>query len=148
LSQRDAGLTIFSFQLDFQLTKWGSPCIDIFYLLYMVASEEARENHRDEIIAHYYNEFIAALKDIGFMSKPPGILELNLELLKNGFMEVVIAVCFLPFFYLEPHSQDLDVAYENGVEGVILRKSLYQNESYKSVVSKLVSRFLYKGFLD
>jgi hypothetical protein len=114
----------------------------------MVASEEARENHRDEIIAHYYNEFIAALKDIGFMSKPPGILELNLELLKNGFMEVVIAVCFLPFFYLEPHSQDLDVAYENGVEGVILRKSLYQNESYKSVVSKLVSRFLYKGFLD
>lgn len=114
----------------------------------MVASQEARENHRDEIVAYYYEEFVAALKNVGFMSKPPAILELNVELLKNGFMEVVIAICFLPFFYLNPHTQDIGVAYENGIEGVNLRKSLYQDVNYKAMVSKLMSRFLYKGFLD
>lgn len=139
--------TFCSFQLDFQLAKWGSPCIDIFYLLYMVASEEARES-RDEIVAHYYKEFVATLKNIGYMLKPPTILELNLELLKNGFMEVVIAVCFLPYLFLDPHSQDVELAYENGVEGTMVRKSLYRNEDYKKAISKLVSRFLYNGFFD
>lgn len=135
-------------KLDFQLTKWGSPSIDIFYLLYMVASQETRENHRDEIVQHYYNEFVKALKNIGFMSKPPGALDLNVELLKNGFLEVVITVCFLPFFYLDVHTQDFEVAYENGVEGLNLRKSLYRDPKYKQMVTKVVSAFLYKGLLN
>lgn len=135
-------------QLDFQLTKWGSPSIDISYLLYMVASQEARESHRDEIVLHYYNELVNALKSIGFMSKPPGVLELNVELLRNGFLEVVIAVCFLPAFYLDVHSQDPDVYYENGVEGLNLRKSLYANQDYKQMVTKVMSDFLYKGLLN
>jgi hypothetical protein len=82
------------------------------------------------------------------MSKPPGVLELNVELMKNGFLEVVIAVCFLPFFFLDVHSNEVDVAYENSVEGLNLRKSLYANVDYKRMVSKVMSDFLYKGLLN
>lgn len=114
----------------------------------MVASQETRENYRDEIVLHYYSELVKALKSVGFMSKPPGVLELNVELLKNGFLEVMIAVCFLPFFYLDVHSHDLENAYENGVEGTNLRKSLYANQDYKQMVTKVMSDFLYKGLLN
>lgn len=114
----------------------------------MVASDETREFHRDEIVHFYYNELVKALKSIGFMTKPPGVLELNVELLKNGFMEVLVAVCFLPFFYLNFHSQDADVAFENGVEGTKLRRSLYADPDYKIMITKVMSDFLYKGFLN
>ncbi|CRL06669.1 CLUMA_CG019570, isoform A [Clunio marinus] len=134
--------------LDFQLSKWGSPTIDLFYLLYLVASQEARENHRDEIILHYHQALVKALKDIGYMTKPPTLLDLNVQLLKNGFMEVVIAICFLPFLNLDPHTQDVEVAFENGVEGVNLRKTLYRHPKYKEMISKLISDFLYKGHLN
>lgn len=82
------------------------------------------------------------------MSKPPCFLDLNIELLKNGFLEVVIAVCFLPFFFLDVHTQDPNIAYENGVEGMNLRKSLYRDPRYKEMVTKVMSDFLYKGLLN
>ena len=113
----------------------------------MVASPETREDHRDEIIHFYYNEFIKSLKNIGFMSKPPNVLDLNVELLKNGFLELVIAACYLPFFFLD-HSHDVEIAYENGIEGLNLRKSLYASPDYKQVVTKLMSDYLYKGILN
>lgn len=81
-------MTFKLFQLDFQLTKWASPSIDIMYLLYMVASTETLDNYRDQIILHYYNEFISSLKSIGYMNKPPPMLDLNVELLKNGFLGI------------------------------------------------------------
>lgn len=130
------------------MTKWGSPCIDLFYLLYMVASQEVRDNHRIDIIAYYYDEFVKALKNIGFMSKPPNMLDLNIELMKNGFLEVIIAVCFMPFFFLDEHIEDLEIAFENGVEGLNLRKNLYKKPQYKEFITKLMSDFLYKGLLS
>jgi hypothetical protein len=129
------------------MSKWGSPCIDLFYLLYLVASQETRENYRVEIVTHYYQELVKALKSIGFMSKPPGMLDLSVELQKNGFLEVLMAVCFIPFLFMDQHSEDADVAFENGIEGINLRRKLYKNEDYKSFVSKLLPEFLYKGLL-
>lgn len=129
------------------MTKWGSPTIDLLYLLYMVTSHETRNQHRNDLIHDYYNEFVKALREIGYMHKPPGMLDLNVELLRNGFLEVIIAVCFMPFFFMDVHSNDLDVAFENGIEGVNLRRSLYHDEDYKTFISKLLSDFLYKGLI-
>jgi hypothetical protein len=114
----------------------------------MVASQEAREKNRDEIVLHYYNEFVKSLKEIGFMTKPPGVLDLNVELMKNGFLEVVITVCFLPFFYMDTHTQDPEIAFETGIEGLNLRKNLYQEPRYKQMVTKVMSDYLYKGLLN
>ena len=54
----------------------------------MVASSETQDNYREQIILHYYNEFVSSLKSIGFMNKPPPMLDLNVELLKNGFLGI------------------------------------------------------------
>lgn len=114
----------------------------------MIASQEAHADYRDEIIHHYYEEFVKSLENIGFMMKPPNILDLNIELLKNGFIEVMIVVCFLPFDYLDIHNSNADVAFENGIEGLIMRKALYQDPLYKLMVTKVISNFLYKGFIN
>jgi hypothetical protein len=129
------------------MSKWGSPCIDLVYLLYLVASQEAREHHRLEIVACYYQELVRALKSIGFMSKLPGMLDLNVELQKNGFLEVMVAVCFIPFLFIDERAENADVAYESGIEGIILRKDLYKNDDYKAFIGKLLPEFMHKGLL-
>jgi hypothetical protein len=112
-----------------------------------VASEETRFNYRDEIISFYYNEFVKALKNIGYMSQAPTLLELKIELLRNGFLEVVIATCFLPFFYLDHHTDDVEIAFESGEEGLKFRKKLFENPKYKETISKFFNDALYRGIL-
>lgn len=134
--------------LDFQLTKWGPPSIDVVSLLYMIASQEALTEHRTEIIQHYYQEFVRTLKEVGFMSKVPGLLDLNIELLKNGFWEVVVGVCFLPAFFMDLREEDPVVFYQNNQQGESLRRMLYKHPQYKEIINKLVSEWLFKGWLD
>jgi hypothetical protein len=67
--------------------------------------------------------------------------------MRNGFLEVVIAVCFMPFFFIDEHSEEIDVAFESGIEGVNLRKKLYQNGEFKEFIKKLLAEFLYKGLI-
>lgn len=114
----------------------------------MVASQETREKFKDEIVSHYYKEFVKALKSVGLMTKPPGILDLNVEMLKNGFLEVLIAICFLPFFFMDVHIQDPDLAYEDSPQGASLRKQLYQHPKFKELITTIISEFLYKGLLN
>ncbi len=114
----------------------------------MIASEETSSVNRENLILHYFQEFTKTLKNIGFMQKLPGLLELNMELLKNGFLEVIIAVCFMPFVMANEHIDDFEVIYQNGIEGVAARKRLYQNPKYQTFISKLLPNFLYKGMLE
>lgn len=74
------------FQLDFQLVFWGSPAIDLYYILYLVASDEVREKNRDDLIKFYHQEFTQTLEKLGLMSKIPTLHEIYLELLKNQFI--------------------------------------------------------------
>lgn len=113
----------------------------------MVASSETRDEYRDQIVACYHDEFVKTLKTIGFMSKPPALLELNIELLKNGFMEIVIATCFLPFLFVDHHTHDMTVAFENGVEGVMFRKEMYKNPKLKEILLKFFNDAFYRGLL-
>lgn len=45
---------------------------------------EVRVQHRHELITHYYNEFTATLKEIGYLGKVPTLIDLNVEMLKKG----------------------------------------------------------------
>lgn len=74
------------FQIDFQFCFYGSPAPDIFWTLYFVASNETRENHRPELIKLYHDEFVGTLAKLGYLKTPPSLMDLNIELLKNGAM--------------------------------------------------------------
>jgi hypothetical protein len=77
----------FLFQIDFQLSIFATPAIDIFYLLYMIASNDTREQHRQEILKYYFEVFQETVLKMGLMGGPaPSLLDFNVELLKNGFL--------------------------------------------------------------
>lgn len=73
-------------QVDYQYCVWATPAIDLLYVLYLVASSEVRQRFKSELITYYYNELTRTLKNIGHLAKPPTMLDLQIELQRNGFL--------------------------------------------------------------
>lgn len=78
-----------SFQIDFQLSIWASPAVDLLMALYVVCSQDARDNHRDELIKIYHDQFAATLKEVGYLRAIPSLNSLQIELLRNGFQGII-----------------------------------------------------------
>lgn len=92
----------FILQIDFQFCFYGSPAPDIYWALYFVASNETRDNHRQELISLYHAAFVDTLNKLGFLKTPPSLLDLNIELLKNGVLGIRIdwiILCWITFSY-------------------------------------------------
>lgn len=52
-------------------------------------SSENRNNHRDEFIATYHKEFVDTLKSFGSLKTPQSLTNLQVELTRNGALEVM-----------------------------------------------------------
>lgn len=72
-------------QIDFQLCTWASPAIDLNFALYAMVSPEAR-GRRGELIRIYHNQFISTLQQLGYLKAIPSLLDLQVELLRNGLI--------------------------------------------------------------
>ncbi|XP_059621219.1 uncharacterized protein LOC132264900 [Phlebotomus argentipes] len=144
--EKDANIDKTMF-LDFQICFWGSPLIDLFYVLYSIGSTECR-NRREEVLTIYHNFFSDYLKQLGCLRKPPTLLQLNIEMLKKGTMEVLWGICFYPFFCLDFTKVDMDTVVnpdEQNKEN--MKELMYKNKEYLAVVKEVLPYMVYKGIL-
>lgn len=132
------------FFMDFQSTVWSTPAIDLYYLLYLVASDDVRINSKDKILKSYHESFVKTLEKFGYTYKIPTQHDLRLEMLKNQFIEVILAVCYLPYTFLD-FAKEKNIFGQSSVE---LRKELFKNPEYQENVRKILPDLLTKGILD
>ncbi|XP_038116385.1 uncharacterized protein LOC6043426 [Culex quinquefasciatus] len=144
--------------LDYQLSSWGSPAVDIIYSLYQAVSVETRDNHRDELIKFYYDEFATALKKFDYGPKIPTLIDLRVEITRCGHLESFLSTTFLPMFLLTPdemvpqmvESSDNDIeidlasvkAWEN------LSDRCFRHPKYAEAIKRYLPTFWGKGLLD
>jgi hypothetical protein len=137
--------------IDYQVCTWSSPAIDLIYALYAMASIETRTNHRNELLSLYYATFAETLKKIGYLKRIPSYLDLQLEILRCGFMEVLVSVVFLPFYCLDLTKPvagvDMAKLFDPSY-GIDFRQFVYEQPDYTVDMMKLMPQFLHKGFLD
>ncbi|GAB0088789.1 uncharacterized protein DMENIID0001_032530 [Sergentomyia squamirostris] len=136
--------------IDFQICFWGTPAIDLYYLLYAISSEEPRDRV-PELIRAYHEKFCSILTDLGYLKKPPSLLELHIELLRHGFMETIMMSCFLPMFFMDMSqlAEEMKDAAGDNMEALAqFQKKLYRLEGYKKNVDKILPRLLYTGQLE
>jgi len=128
--------------VDYQFCVWATPAIDLFYVLYLVAASEVRQRFKNELITFYYNELTKTLSNIGHLAKPPSMLDLQIELQQNGFLEVIIAVCYLPFLCIDQNLINDNNAASN------IRQLAYSNPEFITIIKSQLPYFLTKGFLN
>uniref|UniRef100_A0A182NFZ2 CHK domain-containing protein n=1 Tax=Anopheles dirus TaxID=7168 RepID=A0A182NFZ2_9DIPT len=83
--------------VDFQNCVVGSPIIDLVYFLASSPAYDVLEKHRDELVFVYHETLVLLLQKMGYMKTVPTLLELQVELLKHGSLQVVYALTVSPF---------------------------------------------------
>lgn len=114
--------------------------------MYYLLSVENRQKRRGEFIQNYHTQFVASLKQFGYMKAPPSLMDLQVELLRNGNLEVALAICHSAMFYCDFSTmtpEDLD----QGEGSKKFFKKVYNHPEYKDMVQKELPRFLYNGFI-
>lgn len=140
-----AHLTIF-IQIDYQICNYATPAIDLIYALYYFLSSENRQTRRAEFITSYYNQFVSSLKQFGYMKAPPSLMDLQVELLRNGNLEVILAVCNSVFFYFDVSTMTAE-DFDMGEGTKRAYKRIYNIPEYKTMIQKELPRFLHNGFI-
>lgn len=136
------------FFLDFQLSFWASPAIDLLYVLYEIGDFTVRRR-RGEIIALYHKLFTDYLNRLGCLRKGPTLLDLNIDLLRYGRMEILLGLCFLPLFYLECSNFDMELLIDPSPEGrKKINDALYKNPKIKDILKEIIPPLVYKGILE
>lgn len=138
---------IYRFQVDYQICIFATPAIDLIYGLYYFMTTENRQQYRDEVILIYHQQFVESLTKFGFNGTIPSLMDLQVELLRNGNLEVLIAICFSVFLHfdfakLTPEEMDLG-------EGTAKAKRRIYREvpEFMEGILKELPRFLYNGFI-
>lgn len=91
----NTGKTIDALLVDFQLSSFQSPMLDIIYTLFSSSNEEITEVHWEEMLQFYHHELIECLEKLGFAGRKPRLTELHQELLTKGTFGVVLGIFVL-----------------------------------------------------
>uniref|UniRef100_A0A1L8DYK0 Putative ecdysteroid kinase n=1 Tax=Nyssomyia neivai TaxID=330878 RepID=A0A1L8DYK0_9DIPT len=133
--------------VDYQMSFWGSPTIDLIYIFYAVGNTDCRRR-REEMLSIYHEALSEYLNRLGCLKKPPTLLELNIEMLKRGAAELLLSICFHPFFYLDYTKVDAKEIADPEPEVVNrIRKMMYTNEDLVKVLKEVLPDLLYRGVL-
>jgi hypothetical protein len=80
------------------------------------------------------------------VKKPPSLLDLNIELLKNGILEVMIIIFFQVTMFIDwVKVTPIDLDMGEGTKR--FKKRCYQNADYHKLVKQELPRFFYNGMI-
>ncbi|XP_058823993.1 uncharacterized protein LOC131684821 [Topomyia yanbarensis] len=129
--------------IDFQICHWGTPAIDVLYLLDLVIDRELKYSHRDQIVRDYHRAFVDCLKRMGHLGWVPSLQNLQIELKRNAFLELFHNVIFEQIRYADLSK----VTVESFIAGKAENAGV-NNRKYRTMVQKELRDLLHRGVLD
>ncbi|XP_075145283.1 uncharacterized protein LOC142220179 [Haematobia irritans] len=135
--------------LDFQLSYYGSPAMDLNYFLYGSLNENVRKVHLKYIIREYHRIFKETLDKLHYDGYIPSLKDLTIELIKNSLQGVIAATCLTPIIFMEKDGfENLENLASRTEEGDQIRRQNVENPKYRAFLQRTVKEFELCGFLD
>ena len=85
---------------------------------------------------------MSALNSFGYLKPIPTLLDLQMELLKNGSLEVLVLLCCITFFYVD--WKEINVP---NFDGVAYKKKTFNREDYKAIIQQELPRLFLNGLV-
>lgn len=127
-------------QIDFQISHWGTPAIDVFYLLYTAASHDVRISSRNEIINFYFDEFTKTLTQLKYEKPFPTKDSLLTELRSCQIIEIWLLLGLCIFQYADFTKLNM--------KEIIADRSFYkisysalENQNYIDQIQQMLRRY-------
>jgi hypothetical protein len=83
--------------VDYQLCFWGTPALDIWYIMISSWHEDFKIAKFDYLIKYYHDKFVESLKILKYEGKVPTLEELHAELNRKSFVGAAFSIEGLPF---------------------------------------------------
>lgn len=129
------------------MSVYASPAVDIFMALYGSMTLKNRKTYRNEIILFYYETFVSCLRRFGYVKEPPTLLDLNVELTRNGALGAQLCICYLPYLLAEWSKIDSNVMYAVNDDTESSKRSLYLDAKFGEVIKEEFEEFFFKGYI-
>lgn len=88
-----------------------------------------------------------SLKKFGYDKEAPSLLDLNVELIRNGALGAQLCICYLPLLLSVWSEVDSALMYEVNEDTESSKRRLYLNKEYSETIKEEFEDFFYKGFI-
>ncbi|XP_014278706.1 uncharacterized protein [Halyomorpha halys] len=133
--------------LDFQLVHYGSPCIDLTYMLYLAADPSVRRDNFNLLLITYHNALVTTLDKYHFQGKKPDIEEIRDGMEKHSFMGLILSLSWYPNLLKSERMEELrdfvKIGQTEGLEGYA-DENFYPDDLEKAIgpdIKDFVNRF-------
>jgi hypothetical protein len=135
--------------IDFQMPYFGSPGIDLNFLIYGSLSEDTRVSFSKKLIRIYHATLADMLTVLNYGGKIPTLHDIHVELLKSGFNGFIAAIAEVPLLLMK-HNENLemDLLLARTEKADEFRYVLFNNPRYKHFMQTLLLEFDDLGYLD
>lgn len=149
LFKYEEGIPVDVIFVDFQMSYFSSPGIDLNYFLSTSQRTDVLENKRDVILDSYYNVFSSTLSDLKIRNIPAKQL-LQKELLAREYYGFMAAVGILPIVLLDKEASKNSSleAMGDADASIKLRHAMYFGDSYQRAMKFMLPRFDEHHVLD
>jgi hypothetical protein len=109
--------------------------------------QDVEEDFKEKLIMFYHQELVDALKSVGYMKAPPSLLDLNVELVKHGALNIALWINFFPFLFIDWEKMQVEDMMGNDSERTRnFKKNLYNSPVLKALIQKDMKLWTYKGW--
>uniref|UniRef100_A0A1Y9IVH5 CHK domain-containing protein n=1 Tax=Anopheles minimus TaxID=112268 RepID=A0A1Y9IVH5_9DIPT len=137
--------------VDFQLSSYGSPGLDLVYCLHNCPQFEVRETRTEYLLQIYHHSLCEGLSAGGYERNHfPTFANVQKEYERHEFIGLVSGLSMLPIILME-RTEGVKLTFENLVDAKDaekIRNIQYQGKLYRKSVISILERCDAKGLLD
>jgi hypothetical protein len=135
--------------VDYQLTYFGSPAIDLNFFIYGSLNEDTRTAFSKKLIRTYHQNLKETLVKLNYGKKIPTLHDIHVALLKCGLNGVLAAIAEVPVLLVEQSDDlDMDLMLGTSKKSEKFRYKMFNNPKYRNFIQKLLIEFDDLGYLD
>nr|XP_046489094.1 uncharacterized protein LOC124222317 [Neodiprion pinetum] len=131
--------------VDFQLSNYASPAIDILFFFGTSLSDVVREQHRELIVREYHASLTATMAKLKCVTVVPSLDQLLDTLKKRALCEVVTSFTLFPMILVDKSNF---VSLDDVMKGGGGANSIFQGDLFRKVMKKILPLYDSMGLLD
>ncbi|XP_058118338.1 uncharacterized protein LOC131284803 [Anopheles ziemanni] len=135
--------------VDFQMSMWCSPVIDLNYFLFSSVRADLKLRELDYLISYYHRHLSDSLTLLGFGGVRPTLQELHSDFIDRQLYGLSTAFSILPICLMEKtEDASIDLMLDQGDAGTAFKKKMYNNPTFVEQMGVLMEHFHDTGAFD
>ncbi|XP_062713106.1 uncharacterized protein LOC109412322 isoform X2 [Aedes albopictus] len=135
--------------VDFAIGFFGSPAMDLSYLLFTASADDVTTDQFDELLQYYHTKLVDTLVILGYEQPIPTLNDIQVAMLRKGFLGVMHVPLLLPLRLIEDTANaDLGHLIGSSEAAIEFRRKMFSHPRFRSRMEYLLGYFDRMEYLD